>query len=116
MTKKTHTPKPKATEADKIIGERVQMVRERKGITQSALAKAIGLSHQQIQKYECGINRIIASRLFEIANALSVPVSSFFYEEAAYEEEELDMIWDTLPQGQIREQFIALMQTIARLS
>lgn len=48
------------------------------GITQADLAKAVGLTFQQIQKYESGANQIVSSRLYEMATALGVPVSFFF--------------------------------------
>ncbi len=49
-----------------------------RGMTQSVLAEQIGLTFQQLQKYESGANRISASRLWEIAQILDVPVASFF--------------------------------------
>lgn len=48
------------------------------GITQQQLAEAVGIKFQQIQKYETGMNRVSASRLWDIAEALTVPVSFFF--------------------------------------
>ena len=48
------------------------------GITQTDLAEAVGLTFQQIQKYESGANQIVSSRLYEVATALGVPVSYFF--------------------------------------
>ena len=48
------------------------------GVTQQQLAEAVGIKFQQIQKYETGMNRVSASRLWDIAEALSVPVSFFF--------------------------------------
>lgn len=48
------------------------------GITQADLAKAVGLTFQQIQKYESGSNQIVGSRLYELASALNVPVGFFF--------------------------------------
>lgn len=47
-------------------------------MTQQQLGKAVGIKFQQIQKYETGMNRVSASRLYEISNALDVPVSFFF--------------------------------------
>ena len=47
-------------------------------MSQSQLADALGITFQQIQKYEKGINRISAGRLFEIANLLGVPITFFF--------------------------------------
>ena len=60
-------------------------VRQRRillGMTQTALGKAVGLSFQQVQKYENGGNRLSSSRLFEFAKILDVPVSHFFKEMA----------------------------------
>ena len=48
------------------------------GITQADLAKAVGLTFQQIQKYESGANQLVSSRLYELAAARRVPVSFFF--------------------------------------
>ena len=47
-------------------------------MTQAELAKAVGLTFQQIQKYESGSNQIVSSRLYELAAALGVPVAYFF--------------------------------------
>ena len=48
------------------------------GLTQQALGEQVGIRFQQIQKYECGANRVSASRLFELSEALSVPVQHFY--------------------------------------
>lgn len=56
--------------ADKAAGAVIRRVRQRTGITQEALAERIGMSYQQVQKYETGVNRISVSRLFDIAEAL----------------------------------------------
>jgi len=60
------------------VGRKVVEVRKRQGLTQSDLAKATGVTFQQVQKYERGTNRISASRLHQIAAFLGEPVSSFF--------------------------------------
>lgn len=60
------------------VGRKVVEVRKRRGLTQSDLAKATGVTFQQVQKYERGTNRISASRLHQIAAFLGEPVSSFF--------------------------------------
>ena len=62
------------------VGKRVRIRRKLSGISQTALGDMVGLTFQQIQKYERGANRIGASRLYEIAQALDVPVSFFFDE------------------------------------
>ena len=60
------------------VGKRVRHRRWMVGMTQQQLAEKVGIKFQQIQKYETGMNRVSASRLFDIAVALSVPVAYFF--------------------------------------
>ena len=60
------------------VGKRVRHRRWMVGRTQQQLAEAVGIKFQQIQKYETGMNRVSASRLWDIANVLDVPVSFFF--------------------------------------
>jgi transcriptional regulator with XRE-family HTH domain len=62
------------------VGSRVRMRRTLLGMSQEKLGEALGLTFQQVQKYERGANRIGASRLHEISHILDVPVS-FFFEE-----------------------------------
>lgn len=62
------------------VGSRVKLRRMILGLSQEALGKSLGLTFQQIQKYEKGVNRIGASRMFEMAQLLEVPVQ-FFYED-----------------------------------
>jgi len=63
---------------DRYVGARVRERRIMLGFTQQQLADLIGVTYQQAHKYERGINRISAGRLFEIAHVLSVPVNYFF--------------------------------------
>lgn len=72
MTKKTPNP------TDKHVGSRVRMRRMMLGMSQEKLGDALGISFQQVQKYEKGINRISASRLQHITQILQVPVAFFF--------------------------------------
>jgi transcriptional regulator with XRE-family HTH domain len=60
------------------VGARLRVRRNLAGLSQDQLAKALGLTFQQIQKYERGVNRMGASRLFQVARLLSVPVGYFF--------------------------------------
>ena len=60
------------------VGKRIRHRRWRVGMTQQQLAEKVGIKFQQIQKYETGANRVSASRLWDIADALDVPVSFFF--------------------------------------
>ena len=60
------------------VGKRVRHRRWMLGVTQQQLAEKVGIKFQQIQKYETGMNRISASRLWDIAEALEVPINFFF--------------------------------------
>jgi transcriptional regulator with XRE-family HTH domain len=67
-----------ANAIDLHVGKRLRRRRRLLGLTQQQLAESIGIRFQQIQKYECGANRVTASRLYELAVALNVPVNYFF--------------------------------------
>jgi transcriptional regulator with XRE-family HTH domain len=79
---------PKATEqfgpeslpspVDVYVGSRIRLRRIQLGVSHEDLADALGLARQQVQKYERGANRVGASRLFDIARVLSVPIIFFF--------------------------------------
>jgi len=60
------------------VGARVRMRRRLRGVSQEKLADCLGLTFQQVQKYERGANRISASKLYEIAAALQTPIAYFF--------------------------------------
>ncbi len=60
------------------VGKRIRHRRWMVGMTQQQLAEHVGIKFQQIQKYETGMNRVSASRLWDISDALGVPVSFFF--------------------------------------
>ncbi len=60
------------------VGKRIRHRRWMNGTTQQQLAEQVGIKFQQIQKYETGMNRVSASRLWDIANALGVSISFFF--------------------------------------
>jgi transcriptional regulator with XRE-family HTH domain len=63
---------------DRHVGQAVRLRRKLLGVSQQALAQRLGLTFQQVQKYETGANRISASALHGIAQALEAPVSAFF--------------------------------------
>ena len=69
-----HGPHP----IDVHVGNRVRQRRTQMGMSQAALGEALGLTFQQVQKYEHGVNRISASRLWRLTQVLDVPVSFFF--------------------------------------
>ncbi|MDP1619206.1 helix-turn-helix domain-containing protein [Phenylobacterium sp.] len=65
-------------EIDVHLGKRLRRRRRLLGLTQQQLAGACGVRFQQIQKYECGANRISAARLWQLSEALEVPVAYFY--------------------------------------
>ncbi len=73
-------PKKQANPVDAHVGHRVRLRRMLIGMSQERLGELLGLTFQQVQKYEKGINRIGAGRLYEVAGILGVPVA-FFYED-----------------------------------
>ncbi len=70
----------RANLVDSHVGSRVRLRRMLLGMSQEKLGESLGLTFQQVQKYEKGVNRIGASRLFDLAHVLGVPVQ-FFYDE-----------------------------------
>jgi transcriptional regulator with XRE-family HTH domain len=90
VTARSNTPAPigegvveprstaRASAADRHVGARIRERRVMLGLSQQQLAQMIGVTYQQAHKYERGLNRISAGRLYEIAQVLSVPVSWFF--------------------------------------
>jgi transcriptional regulator with XRE-family HTH domain len=113
---------------DRSVGRRVRMVRVSRGLSQTALASQLGLTFQQLQKYEKGTNRVSASKLHDIARILGAEVASFF--EDAADPETLAAISDAdvprridlliasklsqLPEGQVKRQVTALIFTLAQ--
>jgi transcriptional regulator with XRE-family HTH domain len=73
----------RVTEADRMIGNRLAAFRIAQGLSQTSLGNAIGVSYQQVQKYENGLNRIGAGRLQAISNLLKVPIKTFFADDGA---------------------------------
>lgn len=60
------------------LGRTLTLLRKERGLSQTALARAIGVTFQQLQKYESGKNRLSASRLYRLASVLGVDVAAFF--------------------------------------
>jgi transcriptional regulator with XRE-family HTH domain len=73
-TEREHRPSP----IDVHVGSRVRLRRTLLGMSQEKLGEALGLTFQQVQKYERGVNRIGASRLFDLSRVLDVPIGFFF--------------------------------------
>lgn len=90
MAKKIHAAQPGPSDqrgklseeqlhaADKIVGSQIRFRRISLGLSQQAVSEIMGLTFQQLQKYEHGTNRVSASRLYQLARILHVPVSFFF--------------------------------------
>ena len=77
--KRIDSPDP----VDQLVGRQLRKRRLQLGLSQLGVAEAIGVTFQQIQKYEGGTNRIVASRLFDLAQVLDVPIAYFFPESDA---------------------------------
>ncbi len=114
------------------VGARIRTRRLLLGMNQETLANALGLTFQQVQKYEGGANRVSASRLAEVAEVLGVPIAYFFNDldladdPAAVEEAELremlqrpDVIelirrYYAITDPAVRRQFLEMVKTVAQ--
>jgi len=117
------------TSLDKEIGRRLRQARLAENLTQDGLAKKLGISFQQVQKYENGSNRVSASRLFSIAKVLKLPVTYFFDEiegpgsaaAATAEDSALPdrvirvaRVLSEIPDGAIKDQLFQLVKVVGR--
>ena len=110
------------------VGQRVRQRRVLCGLSQTELANAIGLTFQQLQKYERGMNRISASKLWQISQVLDVPVQWFFKEfselknEQDKQKDSFHMKRETLElvrnyvaaPADVRRKFLSLVKSIAK--
>ena len=72
-------PRPRPpSPVDRLVGRRLRELRRRRGLSQADLAVVLGVTFQQVQKYERGASRLSAGKLFEAARALATPISGFF--------------------------------------
>lgn len=120
---------PKAVTADdRIVGLRIVVLRKAMGMTQTELGMAVGVTFQQIQKYENGTNRVSSSRLQRLAQALEVPVSAMFGEaeedaepgsvvESLLEPGALDLLqaYASIEDDGIRRSVLAIVRRAARM-
>lgn len=114
---------------DSHVGQKIRQRRWMVGMTQQQLAEAVGIKFQQIQKYETGMNRVSASRLWDISRALDVSASFFFEgltdgsdassaeDEIMQQKETLDLLrsYYAIPAGQ-RKRFLHLAQSLGDYS
>jgi transcriptional regulator with XRE-family HTH domain len=114
------------------VGSRIRMRRLLLGMNQEALADALGLTFQQVQKYEGGANRVSASRLSEMAKILGVPIQYFFSDlqtadapadpddaerrERMQRPETIELIrlYYAVPDQRIRHQFLDMVKSVAQ--
>jgi transcriptional regulator with XRE-family HTH domain len=114
-----------AGNADIEMGRRISLRRVEIGLSQSELGEKLGVSFQQVQKYEKGVNRVGASRLQQIAEALGVDVT-FFYEGNSKPEREVDSLlildssftlrllraYTAVENQAVQRQFVSLIESI----
>ncbi len=123
----------KPSHVDAHVGSRIRLRRKLLGLSQQQLADRLGLTFQQVQKYERGVNRVSASKLYETAQVLQTPVAHFFDGlegaglaphspdgEAAVtaflmtsEGLELASLFPRIPRGRMRHQVLELVRTLA---
>lgn len=114
MAKKTHAATPESGDqrgklsvaqlhaADKVVGSQIRFRRISLGLSQQAVSEIMGLTFQQLQKYEHGTNRVSASRLYQLAKILHVPVTFFFEPvdaELGFAGRHLEAVDQELPAG-----------------
>jgi transcriptional regulator with XRE-family HTH domain len=106
---------PKApNQIDINVGARIRLRRQLLGFSQTRLAESLGVTFQQVQKYEKGINRVGASRLQAIATVFDVPVS-FFFEDSAAPEAEVEPLENDFTQVLETPEAIALNTAFAKI-
>ena len=110
---------------DLYVGGRIRMRRRSLGVSQEKLADDLGLTFQQVQKYERGANRVSASKLYEIAAVLGVPVGHFFADLpgagaatdgdllATPDGRELAALYARISRPRVREQVLQLVRMMA---
>ena len=91
-----------AHQVDVHVGKRIRQRRWLIGTTQQALADMVGIKFQQIQKYETGANRVSASRLWDIGEAMGVPVA-FFFEGLQGDNAAIDHVRGDVPQDMLSD-------------
>jgi transcriptional regulator with XRE-family HTH domain len=104
-----------ATDIDLHLGKRLRRRRRLLGLTQQQLALAVGIRFQQIQKYECGANRISAARLFQLAKALETPIN-YFYDGLSDDTTDVAAVQNEGIEVFSRKETLDLIQAYYRLS
>jgi transcriptional regulator with XRE-family HTH domain len=117
-----------ATKVDQIVGYRIASMRRAKGLSQADLGTAVGVTFQQIQKYEKGVNRVGASRLQQIACHLDVSISVLFEDDAHSNRRSADLVllgtpganillrsFAEIANDELRRNIISLVESTARI-
>jgi transcriptional regulator with XRE-family HTH domain len=124
MPKKTTHPRS-AGKPDEELGKRIRLRRIEQKISQSELGDKLGVSFQQVQKYEKGVNRVGAHRLTQIASALDVPVTYFYEGDGKQREVESLLFLDSsfslrllrayskIKDQGVQRHFVTLMESVA---
>ncbi|WP_336107813.1 helix-turn-helix domain-containing protein [Thalassospira sp. CH_XMU1420-2] len=104
--RRTSVAKDGPNEVDVIVGERIRQHRVLRGVSQTGLGESVGVTFQQMQKYEKGVNRVSASRLYQIAKILEIDIASLFPSEEEDSEDGLN---------QLQKQAVAIDRRILNL-
>ncbi len=120
-----HHNKRAAGKPDLELGKRIRLRRVEQKISQAELGDRLGVSFQQVQKYEKGVNRVGASRLQQIATALDVPVTFFYEGDGGTRQVESLLFLDSafslrllrayakIEDQRVQRQFVSLMENVA---
>ena len=119
-------PEYTASEMDRLVGDRIRRRRILMGLTQDQVGEALGISYQQIQKYETGANRVSAGRLYLIAQKLEVSPGWFFELAQRESHSEFDLeigssrlvmeffrSFSRIKDERVRTQLLALVRTLS---
>jgi transcriptional regulator with XRE-family HTH domain len=117
-----------ATEIDQFLGARITALRKAKGLSQTALGTALGVTFQQVQKYEKGLNRVGAGRIQVIAKFFDVPVAMLFNDDTGADQQpsafeflnipgavELLKAFSAIEDVQLRRDVLTLARIAARM-
>lgn len=106
---------------DRLLGQRLKVARKRRKLSQSELGRAIGVTYQQVQKYENGMDRIAVSRLVRVAEALEVSLAELLDEPAEgcaplLSEDALDLVarFAQLERPHLRETAVNLVRILSQ--
>lgn len=123
----TKTKSPRAVvPADTELGRLIRLRRVEMGMSQEKLGDVLGVSFQQVQKYEKGVNRVSAGRIQQIATALEVPIAHFFRKDSKGATEMQSMLFDdpsfslrllraytAIKDPAVQRHFVTLMESVA---